>query len=405
MGPEEWSDEELEPLAPLPAHERRWRHPSEVGAHEWQVTEPPLVIGRGLMLATSVVSGLLVFAVLWTTLPTRAGRGTVESARSTYVSLGADSVLDLAGSSQETVSLADGLATASQPGGDAGGPDGTERPRAVTTAPRRPLAAPVPTVQLRHTSPDETTVVAAGPAMVAVPVNGGTLLVTTAPAVAEGTTVEIEYASGSTGQAEVLLVDERHGLAVLAPDPTQSLVEESFEVADGAAVGDQLTVLGAPEVEIVVGSGGLAAAEFEADESVPEGAPVVNDAGQLVALCTHDDDGTARLVALDRLDQMRAALVPAAEAAGVWLGVVINDHPASLLVIGAVDPDGPAAVAGLVAGDMIIAADGIELADCDALIAHLAELQPGVTVVLTVRGSDGETAEVEVVLAEPRTAL
>jgi hypothetical protein len=401
VGPEEWSDDELEPLAPLPAHERRWRHPSEVGAHEWQLSEPPLVIGRGLMLATSVVSGLLVFAVLWTTLPTRAGRGTVGSAGSTFVSLGGDSVLDLEATAQGTVALADGARPGSS---DPAGLDFPDRSAATTTV-LRPAVNAVPTVQVRHTSSDDTPVVTAGPAMVAVPVNGGTLLVTTAPAVAEGTMVEIEYASGSTGQAAVLLVDERHGLAILAPDPTQALVDESFEVADGATAGEQLTVLGAPEVEIVVGSGGLAAAEFEAGESVPEGAPVVNDAGQLVALCTHDDDGTARLVALDRLDQMRAALVPDAAAAGVWLGVVINDHPASLLVIGAVDPDGPAAVAGLVAGDVIIAADGIELSDCDALIGHLADLQPGATVLLTVRRSDGETAEVEVVLAEPRTAL
>lgn len=404
MGPEEWSDDELEPLAPLPAHERRWRHPSEIGAQEWQLTEPPLVIGRGLMLTTSVVSGLLVFAVLWTTLPTRAGRGTVSSARSTFVSLGGDSILDLAGAAQDTVALADSLSDGRPGTGSETGSGDTDRPGAVTTTKRPPSADPVPTVQVRHTSPDDTTVVAR-PAMVAVPVNGGSLLVTTAPAVAEGTMVEIEYDGGSTGQAEVLLVDERLGLAVLAPDPTHALAANSFEVAEGATVGEYLTVLGAPDVPIVVGSGGLAAAEFDVDESVPEGAPVVNDAGQLVALCTHDDDGKARLVSLDRLDQMRAAMTTPVEASNVWLGVVINDHPSSLLVIGAVDPDGPAALAGLTPGDVILAAGGIALADCDALIAHLAALQPGATVVLTVRRAGGETVDVEVLLAAPRTAL
>ena len=86
MSTSDWHDDE-EPLAPLPAHEREWRHPSEVGAHDWLLSEPPLALGRGLVLTTTVVITLLALAVLWTTIPTRAGRGVALTDAASVVSL------------------------------------------------------------------------------------------------------------------------------------------------------------------------------------------------------------------------------------------------------------------------------------------------------------------------------
>ena len=62
------------PPAPLPAHERTWRHPSELGKAGWIHSEPPLTIGRGLLVTTGAIGGLLSLAVLWAMLPS-AGRG------------------------------------------------------------------------------------------------------------------------------------------------------------------------------------------------------------------------------------------------------------------------------------------------------------------------------------------
>ncbi len=64
------------PPAPLPAHERTWRHPSELGRSAWFHTEPPLTIGGGLLLTTSTIGGLLSLAVLWAMLPS-AGRARI----------------------------------------------------------------------------------------------------------------------------------------------------------------------------------------------------------------------------------------------------------------------------------------------------------------------------------------
>lgn len=403
MSPPERNDDEHEPLAPLPAHERTWRHPSEVADHEWRMSEPPLVLGRGLMLTTSVVTGLLVFAVLWTALPTRAGRGAISASQS-LVTLGGNSVVDL----ERPLNAASGGAGGDESDDSAGsGGDGVAAltlPRPTTIA--RPPADPSPTVQVRHTTIDgASTVPTADAPFVAVAVQGGNLLITTAPAVAAGSEVQIEFADGSTAFAEVILVDQRRGLAVLAPADGTMMSTLSLDVATDVVAGDELTVVGADDVTVIVGSGGAPAVQFDESDEVPEGAPVVNEQGELVALCTHDDDGTARLVTLESLDQIRKAMADTAESSQVWLGLVIDDNPANILSVGAVDPAGPAAAAGLVTGDVILAADGQELTDCDALVTHLSNLQPGDIVRFTVLGSDGATREVAVQLSEPKTAI
>lgn len=87
MSRSDWNDDEQDDPAPLPAHERAWRHPSEIGERAWVYSEPPLTIGRGLTAATGAIGGLLAMAVLWTMLPTQAGRNVVATARSTIVEL------------------------------------------------------------------------------------------------------------------------------------------------------------------------------------------------------------------------------------------------------------------------------------------------------------------------------
>ena len=396
MSTGDWTDDEHEPLAPLPAHERPWRHPSEIGDHEWRMSEPPIAIGRGLTVTTGMIGSLLVFAILWTVVPSPAGRGTASGIGATVVTLGSDSVVEFSGSE----STGAGLSAEASGGVTTLFAKPTPNATSATTAPA--LTRPRPTFEVHSTmvrtggSPAE-----ASAPMIAVPVEGGTLLITTAPAVAAGTEVEITFADGDTGRATVVVVDQRTGLAVLAPEAGHST--EAFEVATEVQPGDELTVLGDEAVSVTVGDEGADGAEVASDNGVPEGAPVVNDRGELVALCTHDASGTARLVTLETLDQIRRAM--STTEAPVWIGVVINDDPAHELSVGAVDPEGPAAAAGLETGDVIIAVDDVPLADCDALIALLATHRPGDMVRLTVRGADGELRDVDVELAEPKTEL
>lgn len=374
MSTNDWHDDE-EPLAPLPAHERPWRHPSEVGAHEWLVTEPPLVLGRGLVLTTSVVIGLLTFAVLWTTIPTRAGRG-VASSDSSVVNLDASSVTDLV----TTVAAQSTVATA---------------PSSSVAPSRNPL----PTMAVRASFAAQPT---SARRVLALPVRDGSLLVTTARAVAEGSEVEIELPDGTTIVASVLLVDGLHGLALLAP--VSSIPTESFAIAADVQPGDQLSVLGDPDMTVSFDGTDASSGELPEDADVPEGAPVLNQRGELVALCTHDADGTPRLLTLALLDTLDTMIGDGGQSP-VWIGIVINDDPTAMLTVGAIDPEGPAAHAGLRTGDVVVAVDGVAITDCDALVAVLAAHQPGDVVVVTVRGTDGTTRDLEVELAEPKTAI
>jgi S1-C subfamily serine protease len=76
----EWDEEPDYPHAPLPAHERTWRHPSEQGATAWIRSEPPLVVGKGLSVATGTVGAVLAIGLLWLMVPhdNRGGGGLAE---------------------------------------------------------------------------------------------------------------------------------------------------------------------------------------------------------------------------------------------------------------------------------------------------------------------------------------
>jgi len=70
-------------------------------------------------------------------------------------------------------------------------------------------------------------------------------------------------------------------------------------------------------------------------------------------------------------------------------------------LVGEVVKDGPAAKAGVQAGDLISAIDGEAVTSPQALVAALAQRKPGDVAVLTVTGADAqEAAEVEVTLGQ-----
>jgi putative serine protease PepD len=83
------------------------------------------------------------------------------------------------------------------------------------------------------------------------------------------------------------------------------------------------------------------------------------------------------------------------------IGVTIADSPSrpGALVV-TVQPGGPAAKAGIAAGDSIVKIDGIDISDAAALSSALAEHQPGDTITLSVIGTDGNSRTASVTLGE-----
>ena len=63
------SDDVIYPAAPIPPHERTWRHPSEMGEAAWVRSEPPVHIGRGLLVTSGAIGSALGVAVLYLLAP------------------------------------------------------------------------------------------------------------------------------------------------------------------------------------------------------------------------------------------------------------------------------------------------------------------------------------------------
>jgi S1-C subfamily serine protease len=175
-----------------------------------------------------------------------------------------------------------------------------------------------------------------------------------------------------------------------------------------------VTVLGQEQTPIQFVSSG---AVVELDASVVrEGTPVINEAGALVALCTliRDGDGgsyvglipigsppadptvttdpstttstvpdtsTTTSTVPDRSTTTTTAPVPTAFAGIRGFG---EADPASPPIIVSVIADGPAAVAGLAAGDRILAVDGAPVTRVDQVLAAIKAKRPGDTIVFTV---------------------
>ena len=378
------------PAAPIPAHERTWRHPSEVGQAQWVQSEPPLVIGRGLMATTGLVGCALGLAVVWLLVPGGLDQQPVAGPTVTR-SVGAA-----------------GVATA------------TVDPPLDLISPTTALARPTTTVPTTE-APSHTVTVQASASASAAPatavlLEGTGLLLTTAAAVREQRRVAVEDASAVVHETSV--VGSSGDLVVLTTDaPAGSPVDVvGFDAIGRADEGDSVVVLGASPMRIDYPADGEAIELRKPTDAadIAEGAPVVDADGILVALCTHDvaSDGStevrvvpiadvlASLLGGEPTDSTSSGSLPDDGAPGTgWIGIrLVGLTAPETVVIDGVAPDSPAALAGISVGDTIVAIDGASVSAVAEVRAALAGSLPGDTVVLTLLSADGNERDVSVVL-------
>ncbi|HQV58560.1 MAG TPA: hypothetical protein PKV27_11140 [Ilumatobacteraceae bacterium] len=259
-GDDEARLEGLYPLAPLPAHERVWRHPSEVGHIAWAQSEPPVVIGRRLVGVVGVLGGLLTVTVLWAVFSSHAG--TNSSATVT---------------SSRPVKLLNWILP--QPS------ESVAAPVAASVAPRPSTATESPASASAAVNTEQHS-------FIAVRVGSrGTLALTTAAAIADQHDVVIGLPDGSTSAAHVVFAD-LHGIAVLRLAHSDgSLTAPGLSIgADArlgasAYVGNDATPLLISEIgdnhfRLSGDAGGCALA----------GQPVIDDGGRLIGLCAAASD-------------------------------------------------------------------------------------------------------------------
>lgn len=347
----------------------------------WAHSEPPLTIGRGLLVTTGAIGGLLSLAVLWAMLPS-AGRG--GFADPTVITSSANDLPRPTVTARPDTFVATSL--------DVRLPSTTLRPGSLNApaseqSTTTTLARPQPTVTTQRTNVFET-------APVAVSV-GDSLVITTARAVEEGR--QFITVIGSDGQlhvATVMMVDRDLGLAVLSADT--AAVASSYSIGPAANAGDVVTVLSTEPTSANVSidaDGHLILDTWVA--SMAEGTPVLNADGLLVGMCSHGASGP-ELVSVVNVAAMLPAPNPA--QAAPWLGAHVIDGDHGAPTIDGIDANGPAAAAGITTGDLITAVDGVAVSSVDQLKAAIAEHVPTDVVALTITHADQTSSEVGVTL-------
>ena len=308
------------PLAPLPAHERTWRHPSELGEAAWQQSEPPVSIGRGLLVTTGAIGSALGVAVLYLMLPAGGVSPAASPTATSSTALGrppAISIDERPAVTEVRAEPSGSIAiTADSPWFDEPGHTlpATDTPSTVL-------------VMAAAADPDDA------PVSVAIAIEGAPYVVTTANAIGladdavhlKGPSTERSANAGTSGEQtaadmpapelmDAAVVSILGDLAFLEPSSAIEVV--SFAATAPVEPGQPVTVLGDEPTEVTF----VRRSVPELDPRlIVEGTPVVDDQGSLVALCT---------VVIDA-DGARVDLVPIHESTSNANPVVTAPDPSA----------------------------------------------------------------------------
>ncbi|WP_187830342.1 DegQ family serine endoprotease [Siccirubricoccus phaeus] len=256
-------------------------------------------------------------------------------------------------------------------------------------------------------------------------------IVTNNHVVGEADTVKVELADGRELPARVVGTDPKTDLALIKVEAGSPLQAVAFGDSDKLRVGEWVLAMGNP-----FGLGGSVTAGIVSARGRQIGAGPYDDFIQTDASINPGNSGGPLFNAAGEVVGVNAAIfspsggnigigfaVPSALAQNViaqlkehgrvergWLGVSMQrldptlaeamklDHPHGALVA-AVEPDGPAAKAGVQPGDVITGVNGRELALPRDLAEAVAELRPGSTTTVAVL-RNGEARELRVTVGQ-----
>ncbi|HVW45620.1 MAG TPA: trypsin-like peptidase domain-containing protein [Solirubrobacterales bacterium] len=246
-------------------------------------------------------------------------------------------------------------------------------------------------------------------------------VVTAAHVVDEASSVEVILKDGTTRQAEVLGVDDASDLAVIRFDPEGAELHP-LELADSAElnVGAAVAAIGAPfeyawsfSTGIVSGldrtieapNGFSVAHAIQTDAAINpgnSGGPLLDAEGKVVGVVDQiATDGSADQssgVGFAVPSSLVAAELEALEAGETvehaYLGVATASTTEGTegAAVAEVVQGGPAAEAGIRAGDVITEFDGEGITGTEDLVAAIAARKPGETVTLKVERNSESTA-------------
>jgi putative serine protease PepD len=256
------------------------------------------------------------------------------------------------------------------------------------------------------------------------------LIVTNEHVIDGASTLKVTLADGTDLKATLVGKDASSDLALLRVDPgSHDLPALQLSDDSDLQVGDTTYAIGSPlGLEGTLTTGVVSALHrqitapngFSISDAIQtdaelnpgnSGGPLLNAAGEVIGVNaqvygasqtasgqTSGGTGLGFAIPSSTVKRVVAALREGGSVEHAYLGVAIGDADGGA-ALGSVAANGPAADAGLRAGDVVTALDGAKIADGDALAAAVSAHAPGdvVTVVVT---RDGAQRTVKVTLGD-----
>lgn len=243
--------------------------------------------------------------------------------------------------------------------------------------------------------------------------------------------VEVRFSDGSTAEAEVVATDSTQDLAVLKVDGVDDLTPIEFGDSDSLQVGDATVAIGSPlglegtvttgivsALDRTMSLGGQEESPFgqrqqsaqtlsgliqtdAAINSGNSGGALVNGEGQLIGINTaivtpsSGNVGLGFAIPSNTVRDVVQQLIENGSVERGFLGVSLADTQGNGAMIVEVEPDSPAAEAGLEAGDVITAIDGTAVAGASEVAAMVQSTPSGTEVTINyIRNDQEQSAEV-----------
>lgn len=235
------------------------------------------------------------------------------------------------------------------------------------------VAAPEPTITLASMAHNGAT---------AVPLHTTGLWLTTAKGIGDATGA-VELTWGTSGPVLATAVARGDGFTVLQLDRQLSDVAGLELAEDAPLAGSWVTVLTSDSRRgvVVARDGGLVLAGVASHGAELEGAPVLDQQGRLVGLCSNDRGTTTLIPVTDVVRTIDSRQLPP------WVGIAATtsvDEGEPFTLITEVAQAGPAAQAGIRVGDVIVGFGTDSIDTVMRLTQVLEGFRPGDTVVVTV---------------------
>ena len=252
-------------------------------------------------------------------------------------------------------------------------------------------------------------------------------IVTAAHVVSGATKITVRFQDGTTAKAALIGADPSSDTAVIRVAASPGTLAP-LALADSSSVvpGEGVLAIGSPfgyAESITAGIVSAVDRDIEAPNSysIPNtiqtdaainhgnsGGPLIDSSGKVIGvnvqIATDDAGGVSNnagvgfAVPSNTVKTVVDDLIAGRTIRHPYLGISVGDDPAGAGArVDAVRAGGPAAKAGLKAGDVIVAADGAKITSANQLTSVVAQHQPGNTLRLTVE-RDGATLQVDATL-------